>query len=193
MSRIASRLILAIGVAAALLPATAFASEGGEGHGSWLMLVFFAINFALFVFILARFAAPSIRGFLQARAVGIRDTITKAETALSDAEAFARDAAQRAATLDQRIAQLKQELQTETERIMARLSDSARATAERIRHDAELTTAALIDSAQRRVRGNVASSAARLAREMITRSFGPADQRRLLDSFMLRLGQEARQ
>ena len=77
--------------------------------------------------------------------------------------------------------------------IANRIREGARATAERIRRDTELTAAAIVDAAQRRVRERLAATAARLARELIEKSFEAADQARLIDSFIDKIRHEAAQ
>jgi len=178
---------------AALFPAGAMAAEEAEGHGfSWLGFSFFAINFLLFVFVVLYFAGPPLRRFFSDRASTIHSNLAKSTKAFEEAEALARAAAERIAALEGEVAQLKRELEEETAFQLNRISELARNNADRIRRDTEVTAAALVDNAQRRVRENLAAAAAQLARELITRHFQAADQSRLLDGFMNRLGLEAR-
>ncbi len=186
-------LITAIG-ASILMPAAALAAEGNpETSGSWLLLVFFAINFALFVTILAKYAVPPARSFFRDRAQGIRAELDRLGSALKEAEDYAHRAAGRLARLDQEIAVLTKELDDETVFQVTRLREAAVATADRIRRDTQLTASAAADAAQRRVRTRLAASSAAVARELITRSFEASDQSRLVDSFMEKLRQEAAQ
>jgi F-type H+-transporting ATPase subunit b len=168
------------------------AAQEAEGHGSWLGFSFFAINFLLFVFILVYFGGPPLRRFFSDRASTIHSSLSKSAKALEAAEALARAASQRIAALEGEAAQLKRELEEETVFQLNRISELARSNAERIRHDTEVTAAALVDNAQRRVRENLAAAAAQLARELIARDFQAGDQSRLLEGFMNRLGTEAR-
>ena len=85
-SRIADRgAILACAVL--LLPAVGWCTEGGgeaaAGGGSWLSLLFYVINFAVFVWILARYAAPPVRKIFADRVTGIKDTFARALKFLS--------------------------------------------------------------------------------------------------------------
>lgn len=176
---------------AALSPSTAMAAQEAEGHGSWLGLLFFVINFLLFVFILVYFAGPPLRRFFSDRASTIHSNLAKSAKTFEEAEALARAASERIAALEGEVASLKRELEEETAFQLNRISELARSNADRIRRDTEATAAALVDNAQRRVRENLASAAAQLARELIARHFQAADQSRLLDGFMNRLGLEA--
>jgi len=177
--------------AAALFPSTAMAAQEAEGHGSWLGFLFFAINFLLFAFILVYFGGPPLRRFFSARASTIHSNLAKSAEAFEEAEALARAASERIAALEGEVAQLKRELEEETAFQLNRISELARSNGGRIRRDTELTAAALVDSAQRHVRENLAATAAQLARELIARHFQAAEQSHLLDGFMNRLGLEA--
>jgi len=177
---------------AALFPSSAMAAQEGEGHGSWLGFLFFAINFLLFVFILVYFAGPPLRRFFSDRASTIHSNLAKSAKAFEEAEALAQAASQRIAALEGELAALKRDLEEETAFQLNRISELARSNSDRIRRDTEVTATALVGNAQRRVRENLAAAAAQLARGLIARHFQAADQNRLLDGFMNRLGLEAR-
>jgi len=177
---------------AAFFPSAAMAAEEAEGHGSWLTFSFFAINFLLFAFVLVYFAGPQLRKFFVDRASTIHSTLAKSEEALREAEELARAAAERIAALENDVAGLKRDLEEETRFQVNRIAELARSNSERIRRDTQATASAVAENAQRRVRENLATVAARLARDLISRHFEAADQKRLLDGFMDRLGQEAR-
>jgi F-type H+-transporting ATPase subunit b len=176
-------------LAAAFFPQAAHAAEGaGAEHGSWTLLMFFAINFALFVWVLVRFAGPVARKFFADRAATIRTALSRAASALAEAEDLANRAAARMAALGDELKKLGDELEQETAFQVAKVADMAKTTAERIHRDTEMSSSALSDAAKRRVRAQLADSAANLARDMIGRDFQPSDQGRLLDGFMDKLG-----
>ncbi|MHB8384096.1 MAG: F0F1 ATP synthase subunit B family protein [Candidatus Binataceae bacterium] len=179
--------------AGALMPSLALAAESGsEQAGSWVTLGFFAANFAAFLFILIYFAVPLARSFFTDRAASIRASLGRAESALAEADAIARAAEARKAALESDLARIKAEFETETNFQIARLRELAKAHSERLRHDSQMTTAAMTEAAQRRVRERLAAAAATLAREVIARNFSGDDQGRLIEGFMDKLGQEGR-
>jgi F-type H+-transporting ATPase subunit b len=187
-----SALFLTIGAVIAA-PSFAFAAEGvAENSGSWLGSMFFAINFILFAGILYFFAGPAIGTFFRDRSTGIRNQLDRLNSALTEAQDLANRAAERMAHLEQDAAQLKAEMENETNFLVNRIREGARTTAERIRNDTQLTGAAIVEAAQRRVRERLAANAANIARELITKSFEPSDQARLIDSFMDKIRNEAR-
>jgi F-type H+-transporting ATPase subunit b len=164
------------------------AEDAGGGHGSWLLLTFFTINFILFVGVLVYFAGPPLRKFFADRAVTIRTALSRAKSALAEAEDLANKAAARMAALSAELKKLGDELEQETAFQVGQVADLAKSTAERIHRDTEMSKSALSEAAKRRVRAQLAESAANLARDLIGRNFQPADQGRLIDGFMDKLG-----
>lgn len=177
---------------AALSPRISLAAaEAPEERGSWLLLLFFTINFILFVFVLGYFAVPLARKFFADRAATIRTGLSRAERAFAEAKDLANKAAARMAALEAELKKTAAEIEQETAFQVTRVAELAKSTAERIRHDAVLSTAALAEAAKRRVRARLAESAATLARELIGREFQKNDQGRLIDGFMEQLGRGA--
>ncbi|HVN29198.1 MAG TPA: ATP synthase F0 subunit B [Candidatus Binataceae bacterium] len=176
-------------ISAALLPALVCAAEeaGGEEQGSWLVLLFFAINFLIFVFIIRYFAAPVISKFFADRSTQIRGTLSRAESAFAEAQDLANKAAARSANLDNELATLQKEIENETQFQVKKIADVAQAAVERLHTDVSLTSAALAEAGQRRVREELAAVTARLARDLIARSFDSSDQQRLVENFTERL------
>jgi F-type H+-transporting ATPase subunit b len=181
-------------LAAAFFPRAALAAEdAGAEHGSWLLLTFFVINFALFVWVLIHFAGPVARKFFADRAATIRTALSRASSALAEAEDLANKAAARMAALSAELKKLADELEQETAFQVAKVADLAKSTAERIRHDTAMSSSALSEAARRRVRAQLAESAATMARDLIGRNFQPTDQARLIDGFMDKLAPGDRQ
>ena len=133
--RAATAAILSVG----LRPAPAFCAEPGEGAGSWLTLMFFTLNFAAFVFILAFFAGPFVGKFFRDRASAIRETLRRLEADAQRAQEVADQAAARQARLAADKAEFANEMRAGTAREIGRMRELARAAIERIKHDAELT------------------------------------------------------
>ena len=173
-------------------PSLAFAAEGAaESSGSWFGTMFFAINFLLFAGIIYYFAGPMVAAFFRDRATGIRSQLERLTSALKEAQDLANRAAARMAQVDQEVAKLKSEMENETTFLVTRIREGARTTAARIKHDTEMTGAAIVEAAQRRVRERLAANAANLARDLIAKSFEASDQARLIDNFMDKIQHEA--
>jgi F0F1-type ATP synthase membrane subunit b/b' len=184
--------IAAVILAIALLPGHAMAAEGAAEGGSWVALLFFVINFSIFIFILARFAGPMAGKFFKDRSSQIRGTLARATATFQEAQDLANRAAKLTAGLEAEKARLAKDFEDETAIQAHTIVELARAGAERIARDAELTAAALADSAQRRVRNRLAAAATQIAHDLIVRDFNDADQARLLAGFMDKLRHEVR-
>jgi F0F1-type ATP synthase membrane subunit b/b' len=179
-------------VAAALCPTLAFAAEGEEPAGSYWVLILYAINFLLFLWVVNRYARPAIVSFFQNRARTIRDNINGAQKAYRDAQELANRAAEQLARVEAEKTRLATELADETSYQVGRIREAAREAVQRLQRDNELTSTALREAGRRRMRQAMAEAAGRLARQMLTRDFGPSDQVRLLDGFVERIDEEAR-
>lgn len=180
--------------AALLLPAAAWCAEGGgaaAGGGSWLSLLFYVINFALFVWILVHYAGPSARKFFTDRASSIKQTLARAETAYKEAQNLVNRAAERMSQLEAEKNQIRADLEAETAYLANRIRQMAREAAERVIRDTKLTSDAITEAAHRHVREMLAEATGRLARELMVKSFTSDDQARLLRGFEERLAQEA--
>jgi F0F1-type ATP synthase membrane subunit b/b' len=178
-----------------LVPVAAWCAEGGgeaAGGGSWLSLLFYVVNFALFVWILVHYAGTPVRKFFADRANAINETTTRAEAALKEAQDLANRSAERMSRLGAEKKQLRADLDAETAYMANRIRELAREAALRIIRDAELTGEAITEAAQRRVRALLAQATGRRARELMVKSFTPEDQTRLLRGFEEKLAQEAR-
>lgn len=187
------RIVIAALFSATLLPSAAMAADaGGESAGSWTSLLFYIINFAIFIWIIFKYALPMVRDFFSQRATSIRDSMAKAEAAFHEAEELANRAAERAAKLETEKARIASDLADETVYQVGRIYDLAQETAARIKRDSEVTAAALRENGLRRMRRALAAAAGRLALERIKRDFRQADQDRLVTSFVTKLREEAR-
>jgi F-type H+-transporting ATPase subunit b len=189
------RSVFILTCAVLLLPAAGWCAEGGgeaaAGGGSWLSLLFYVINFAVFVWILVHYAGPQARKFFSDRAEGIKETFARAETVYKEAQVLANRAAERMSRLEAEKEQLRADLDAETAYITNRIREMARETAQRIVRDTELTANAITEAAQRRVRAMLAETTGKLARELMVKNFTDDDQARLLRGFEEKLAQEA--
>jgi F0F1-type ATP synthase membrane subunit b/b' len=185
-------LIIAL-LAAAMPPAAAWAAgEEPEPAGSWTALLFYIINFSLFVFILYKYAMPAARDFFSNRAKSITDSLRKAEANFDEAKELANRAAERTAKLESEKSKMSSDLDAETAYQIGHIQELARETAARIKRDGELSAAAARENGQRRMRAALALATTRLARERLRAAFQSSDQDRLLDGFVAKLREEAR-
>jgi F0F1-type ATP synthase membrane subunit b/b' len=186
------RIAIPAALALTLAPASAFCAQGGEEPESWLTLLFFAINFALFVFLLVRFATPFASKFLHDWASEIRSTLKTTDDALTRAQQMALRAEADLAKLESEKALMAKEMRQTTAREVGRIGEIAKRTAARIERDAVMASSALAQSGRRRIRERLAAVTADLARDLIAKNFGASDQSHLIDEFMNEIGRESR-
>jgi F0F1-type ATP synthase membrane subunit b/b' len=185
-----SQIRLALAAALLFWPATAFATESEQAGGSWYPLIFYAVNFLLFLWIVRRYGWPGIIQFFRDHSRNIREIRSRLEKAYQDAQELAKRAAQQLELLESDKRKLMAELDFETNHQVGQISQAAREAINRIRHDTEITRVALRDGAQRRLRETMAEAAGKIARELLIRNFRASDQARLLESFIGRMGEE---
>jgi F0F1-type ATP synthase membrane subunit b/b' len=187
-----SRIAILIVAAVALCPSVVFAAEGAEESGSWFALIFYAVNFAIFIYIVKRFAGPLVSGFFRDRAAGLREAMKRADAGFEQAQELANRAAGQIAKLEAEKMQIASDLAEETVYQVRHIHDLAQEAVARTKRDTEMTSAALRDTARRQVRVSLAEASGRLARALLERDFQPADQARLLGGFIDRLREERR-
>jgi F-type H+-transporting ATPase subunit b len=171
-------------------PGWVFAAEGEPAGGSWFALIFYVINFVLFVWLVRRYGGPRIKQFFHDHAHSIREIRDHAEKAHQEAQGLAQRAAEQLRQLEAEQREMKSELDEETAYQVTQVIDAARDAVTRIRRDTEITAVALRDGAQRRLRQSLAEGAGRMARELMESSFRAFDQARLLRGFIDRIGEE---
>lgn len=183
-----------IGLIAAILvwPSGVFAAEPEQAQGSWFALIFYAVNFVLFLWIVQKYGWPRIAEFFRNHARTIRENRDRAEIAFKEAQELAKRAAQQLQQLDADKRTTMLELTEQTAYQVRQINQAAHEAVSRIRRDTELTTAALRDGAQRRLRQTMAEAAGAIARELVSRNFQASDQDRLLRDFVERIGDETR-
>ena len=186
--------IASVGLIATLLvwPSAVFAAEPEHAEGSWFALIFYALNFVLFLWIVQKYGWPRIAEFFRSRSRTIRENRGRAETAFQEAQELAIRAAQQLRQLDADKRTTMLELNEETGYQMRQIDQAAHEAISRIRRDTEITTAAVRDGAQRRLRQTMAEAAGTIARELVSRNFQASDQDRLLGGFVEHIGEERR-
>jgi len=182
--------VLGVGL---LSPTLAFCAEGGAAEsGSWVALIFYVINFAIFVYILMHFAGPLAVKFFHDRATEIREGINLSESGFRSASQTAERAEAELRGLAAEKDRLLKEMRAETAREVARILELGQMGATRIRRDAEMTARSIADNGRRTVQAHLAATAARMARQLIAQDFTTADQSRLVHEFLDTVREEAR-
>jgi F-type H+-transporting ATPase subunit b len=175
----------------ALLPALALAA-GGVGHAdSGVILKDFiwrCVNFAVMAGLIGYFVSKPIRNGLQSRRAEIEKALADATAAREAAEAKSREyqekLAKASAEIDSIYAAIRREGELERDRILA----SANEMAAKIEQEADSKAASAVARARTELRAEAARLAVELAEELLTKNVTAADQKRLVDEYMQKVG-----
>lgn len=186
MTRFAMLLPLLLSVAT-----TALAQEIEEhGHGvPWGKLVFSAINFTIFIYILRRAAWPALRNWVAERRVRIANALAQAERARREAEALRAEWQRRVdslgSELEAMLVQARQDVAAERDQILA----AARHMADVLHRDAQRTADSEIRAAREQLRAEVARQALAIAERLAPERLTTMDQQRFVREFVERVEQ----
>jgi len=147
------------------------------------------LNFGVLVFILVKFGGPAIGKALAARHQQLKADLAAAATARAEAEARLKQQEARLAALEQEIEGIRQGVKAEAEAEKARLLATAEERAKRIKQETSFVLEQQGKEAEARLRREVALAAVDLAEQMVRKSLGPADQQRLVDTFVAGVAQ----
>ncbi len=147
-------------------------------------LLFPAINFAIFAFVLVRFLAGPIREYFRERTERLRHGLEAGRRAQRQAEDLQAQLEKDMRELPALQERLKADLLATAEQARARLLAQGRQAAARIRTDAALVAEQDGRAAQRAVRAEIVEEAIRQATALVREVVGPDDQRRFVHEFV---------
>lgn len=166
------------------LVASAAGAEHGE-HGidvGTLALQLF--NFGVLLFILIKFGGRALSKALQARHEQLKGDLEDAERLRAEAEARMAEQARRLQDLEAEMGRMREQIKKDAASEKVRLVAAAEARARRVQEETKFLLEQQIKQAELAFRAEVATAAARIAEELVRKSVGPDDQRRLVDGFI---------
>jgi F-type H+-transporting ATPase subunit b len=177
---------LLVSLATLCLSAPAFASEAAEEHhaASATELIFPAINFLLFLFLIYKYVLPLARDFFKKRRADIASAINEADDAKRRAETLLADFRSRLARLGDELRSIREQLGADAERAKAKLLDEAAEIARRIKADADFLAEQEVRLARLGLRKEIVEHAARTAERLVRDNLTPADQKRIVGEFL---------
>lgn len=174
----------------AQLWASESASHGAEHHAPSITEVIFpALNFLIFAFIIVKYALPPVRSFLKNRREEVLATRSQATVKKAAAQALVDEYKAKLATVDQEVQSLQAMLREEGERDKAKLLSDATAMAAKIKEDARILADQEVKMARQKIREEMAIQAEVTARTLLQRNLTVDDQNRLADEFVQNIGQ----
>ena len=170
--------------------AQAWAAGGAEHHAPSITEVIFpALNFLIYAFIIIKFALPPVRSFLKNRRDEVVATMAQASAKKAAAQALVDEYKAKLAALDQQVRSLQATLRDEGERDKAKLVGEANAMAVKIKADASILADQEVKMARQKIREDMAIQAEATARALLQRNLSVDDQNRLADEFIQSIGQ----
>ena len=181
---VALSLLVVLGFAAA-----AWASDDGAiPREKWLDLLWRTTNFAGLAFILIFFLKKPFADGLRSRRDGIQDQLEALESRKSEAERMYQEAEAKLARLDEEVSSIITEAVKQGEAEKAKIIADAERNAGDITRQAEMAVAHELALAKTRLKGEIAEQAVLLAEELIRKNIQPADQSRLVELSLAKVG-----
>ncbi len=175
---------------------TAHGGEGGHGetaehHGygraEWMDLLFRAINFFLFAFIIVKFTAKPLANALRQRENKIETTLAELEEEKEKARKVHLEYEAKLAQLDKEKERIIQEFISIGEKEKEKIIEEAKKMAEQIKEGAKKAAEQEVRTVKQQLRAEVAEMAAQLAAEVIKQNFKPEDQKKIVEEYLSKM------
>lgn len=178
-------------VVLAFAPVVAFASGGGHADSGVLLKDFLyrCFNFALMVGLLAYFVTKPIRKGLKGRREEIEKTLADAQAAKEAAEAKYLEYSEKLAKATEEIESLTASIRHDGEVEREKILTAAKEMAVKIEQEADNKASSVVAKARTELREEAARLAVELAEDMLKKQVSAADQKRLVDEYMQKVGE----
>jgi F-type H+-transporting ATPase subunit b len=142
------------------------------------------VNFAIFLFLLAKYGGPAVKKLAAERHDQIKTALDEAAKLRAQAAAKLADYEKRIGNLDAEVVKLVEGLRADAEADKARILAAAEAQAAAMKRDAELRIAAEIEYARAALTREVSVAATKATEQLLRDRLQPADQEKLVASFI---------
>ncbi len=187
MSQFSSRVMLA---AVVLVQPALLLASGGGGHDEHvgmstpLKLFVMTINLGIFVYLLRSTAWPMMKESVASRRGAVVEALEKAANAKREAEELKRQWAERLASLDKEIAEMRALAEKQIAAERDQILESTNKLVDTIRRDAEKAAEQDLRNARAALQAEVADQAYRIACEAAPGQLAATDQKRFVDEFI---------
>ncbi len=154
----------------------------------WLDLLWRTTNFAGLAFILIFFLKKPFADGLNGRREGIKDQLEALESRKAEAERMYKEAEGKLARLDEEVNAIITEAVKQGEDEKAKIIADAERNAGDIKRQAEMAVAHELAEAKTRLKAEIAEQAVLLAEELIKKNIQPADQSRMVELSLDKVG-----
>ena len=174
-----------------LLPAVATAAGGGHADSGAVLkdFIYRCVNFALMAGLLAYFVTKPIRNGLKTRREEIEKTLAEAKAAQEAAEAKHREYSEKLAKATEEIAEIAASIKREGELERDKILAAANEMAAKLEQEADNKANSAVARARAELREEAARLAVELAEQILKKEVSAADQKRLVDEYMQKVGE----
>ena len=165
----------------------ALGAEEGHGPSPWL-LALQLLNAGILFWILLRYARKPLRDLFIQRRHEIQTSIREAQSRVESAETELARWRGRLAEIDDESARLLREADAQATEERRLALERAKASAVRIREEAQAVGDQEIERARTELRLEAAALATQIAADLVQQNLEPADDRRLVDEAIERIG-----
>lgn len=177
--------ILLIAGAAAMIPAAAWAAEGGADWRPTYDLIMRWVNFLILVFVIVKFARVPLRNFLS----GQKDTITREiqemEASRQAAQAKIEEINQQLEEISSRMENMKARVLAQGERRKREIIETAQQESRIMLESAKVKIAGRINTAKQTIRNEMVDIAVQLAMQKLPQEITPTDNNGFLDQYLM--------
>ncbi len=180
-----------LAVSLMLLPSLAFAAGGGHADSGAVLKDFLyrVFNFSLMAGLLYFFVAKPIRNGLKTRREDIAKALAEAQSAREEAEAKHREYSEKLAKATEEITEIRASIKRDGEMERDRILAAAKEMAAKIEKETENKASSVVTKARTELREEAARLAVELAEELLKKQVTAADQKRLVDEYLQKVGE----
>lgn len=170
----------------AILLATAGVAFASEGHRepTWTLTILGFVNFAIYAYLMYRFAWPAVVKYLQERRATVVSALEAAARAHAEAEALKAEFEAKLKNVEADAARARDELLEIARNEADNLLAEAKRSADRIRRDAQLVADQEVARARRTLQEDAAQLIAKIAGDLVSQKLTTEDQTRFVQSFI---------
>lgn len=170
----------------AILFATASLALASEGHRepTWSLTLLGFVNFAIYAYVMYRFAWPAVVKYLKERRATVLSALEAAARAHAEAEALKAEFEAKLKNVEADAARARDELLEIARNEADHLLAEAKRSADRIRRDAQLVADQEVARARRTLQEDAAQLIAKIAGDLVAQKLTTEDQTRFVQSFI---------
>jgi F-type H+-transporting ATPase subunit b len=154
----------------------------------WLDLAFKIVNTAILVFLLYKVLKKPLVSFFKSRHDTIQTALVEARRTKAEGERLRRKYEERLQSLDQEMEEIRRTIVQEGEREKEKILKEAESTVAKIREQARMIAEQELKMTRLVLKQEMADQTVQLAEELLKEHLQPADQDRLVDDYIQRLG-----